>query len=77
MMRRLGIVVLDAFQFNRFHCGRLALDFFLQAFQQFVLPSDNIVQLLDLMFEMGDVRFKLLNPLGNFVCHEKDFACDF
>jgi len=55
MMRRLGIVILDAFHFNRFHRGRLALDFLLQAFKQFVLPGHHVAQLLDLMFEMGDM----------------------
>ena len=69
-MRRLGIVRLDVFQFNCFHRGRLALDFLLQSLQQFVLPGHHVVQLLDLMFEMGDVRFEFFNPLGNFICHK-------
>jgi hypothetical protein len=77
MMRRLGIVRLDAFQFNRFHRGRLALNFLLQSFEQFILPGHHVVQLLDLMFEMRDVRFKFFHPPGHFICHAKDFARDF
>jgi hypothetical protein len=69
MMRRLWVVGFDAFQFQSFHRGRLPLDFFLQALKQFVLSGHHIIQLLDLVFEMDDVRFKLLNPLGNFICH--------
>jgi hypothetical protein len=71
MMRRSGIGSFDALQFQRFHRGRLALDFFLQALQQFVLRGHHVVQLLDLMFEVGDVRFEFLHPPGQFICHEK------
>jgi hypothetical protein len=68
-MRRLGIVVLDAFQFQRLHRGRLPLNFLLQSLQPFALLDHDAVQLLDLMFEMGNVGFKFFNPLGRFICH--------
>jgi len=55
VMRRLGIIRLDAFHLDRFHRGRLALDFLLQTFKQFILPGHHAIQLLDLMFEMGDM----------------------
>jgi len=67
MVRRFGIVRLDALQFNCLHRRRLALDFFLQPLKQFILPGHHFVQLLDLMFKMGDVRLKFFNPLGNFI----------
>ena len=69
MMWRLGIIGIDAFQLDRFHRGRLALDFLLQSLKQFILPGHHAVQLLDLMFEMGNVRFELSDPLGDFICH--------
>ena len=76
MVRRLGIVRLDAFQFNRLHRGRLALDFFFQALQQFVLSGHHLVQLLDLMFKVGNVRLKFFQPLGQFIWHEIILAAD-
>ena len=71
MMRWLGIGGFDALQFQSFHRGRLALDFFFQSFQQFVLRGHHIVQLLDLMFEMRDVQFEFFNPFRDFICHER------
>ena len=69
MMRRLEIVRLDAFQFNRLHRGRLALNFLLQSLQPFALLDDDAVQLLDLVFEVRDVRFKFFSAPRMFVCH--------
>jgi len=69
-MRRLGVGGFDAFKFQGFHRGRLALDFLFQSFQQFVLRGHYVVQLLDLMFEMRDVRFEFFHPPGHFICHE-------
>jgi len=68
-MRRLDVVGLDAFEFQRFHCARLALDFFFQPLQQFALLDDDAVQLLDLVFEVRDVRFKFFSAPRMFVCH--------
>ena len=71
MVRRFGIVRLDALQFNCLHRRRLALDFLLQPLKQFVVPGHHVVQLLDLMLEVRDVCFQFFNPLGRFICHEK------
>ena len=68
-MWRSLVIRLDAFQFQRFHCARLALDIFFQPLQQFALLNDDAVQLLDLMFEMCDMRFEFFGAPGMFVCH--------
>jgi hypothetical protein len=68
-MRWLGIVRLDTFQFNRFHRGRLALDFLFQSLKQFVLFGHHVIQLLDLMFKMRDVRFDTFESLQSFIVH--------
>ena len=68
-MRRLLIVRLDAFKFQRFHRARLPLDIFFQALQQFALLDDDAVQLLDLMFEVREVRLQFFSAPGMFVCH--------
>ena len=70
-MRRLEVVGLDAFQFERFHRGRLALHFFFQSFDEFALRDDHGIHLLDLMFEMRGVGFKLAQARGNFIVHKK------
>jgi hypothetical protein len=70
-MRRFLIIRLDALQLQRFHRARLALDIFFQALQQFALLDDDAVQLLDLVFEVREVRFKFFGAPGIFVCHEK------
>ena len=63
------MVGLDALQFQRLHGGGLALNFLLQAFQQFALLDDDAVQLLDLMFEVREVRLQFFSAPGMFVCH--------
>ena len=68
-MRRLLVVRLDAFQFQGFHRARLALNLFFQPLQQFPLLDDDAVQLLDLMFEMCDMRFEFFGAPGMFVSH--------
>ena len=68
-MRRLDVVRLDAFQFQRLHRAGLALDFFFQPLQQLALLDDDAVQLLDLMFEMREVRLQFFGAPGIFVCH--------
>lgn len=55
-MRRLLDIRLDAFQFQRLHGSGLALNLFFQTFQQFPLFNHNAVQLLNLVFEMSNVR---------------------
>ena len=69
-MRRLLLVGLDALQFQRLHGGGLALDVLFQALNQFALLDDHAVHLLDLMFEMREVRLELVHAPGSFVCHE-------
>lgn len=69
-MRWFLVVRLHAFQFQRLHRGGLAQDFFLKPLQQFALFDDNAVQLLHLMFEVREVRLKLVGAPGIFVCHE-------
>jgi hypothetical protein len=71
MMRWLGIVVLEAFQFQSFQHAGLALHLFLQMLDKFALPGHHVVQLLDLMLKVGDVGFEFFHPLGNFICHER------
>ena len=70
IMRRLGVVAFDALQFQRFHRARLPLDFLFQTLQQLALLDDDAVQLLDLMFEVCEVRFNFFSAPGIFVCHE-------
>jgi len=75
-MRRLLVVGPDAFQFQRLHGGGLALDFFLEAFQQFALLDDDAVHRLNLVFKMREVRFEPLHAPGIIVCHEPSLpAC--
>ena len=68
-MRRLRVVGLNAFQFQRFHRARLPLDFLFQTLQQFALLNDHAVQLLNLVFEMREVRLQFFGAPGMFVCH--------
>ena len=68
-MRRLGDVRLDAVQLHRFHRVGLALDFPLQAFEQFALLDDHAIQLLELVFEVGTVQFQFLKAPGLFIRH--------
>jgi hypothetical protein len=69
MMRRFGIVVLDAFQFQSFEHARLALCLLFQNFDELALPGHHVVQLLNLMFKVGDVRFDALESLQGFIVH--------
>ena len=63
MVRRLGIGGLDAFQFHGFQHAGLALHLFFQELDEFALIGQHFIQLLDLVFEVGDMRFKLFHPL--------------
>jgi hypothetical protein len=58
MMRRFDVVGFDALQFQSFHGGGLALDFLFQPLQQLALLDHDAVQLLDLVFEVGEVGFQ-------------------
>ena len=71
-MRRLGVVGLDAFDFQRFHRAGLALNVLFQPFQQFALLDDDGVQLLNLMFKVREVGFQFFGAPGIFVCHENN-----
>ena len=68
-MRRLLVVRFDAFQFDRLHGSGRPLDFFFQALQQFALLEKHAVHLLDLMFEVCEVRLQPVGASGIFVCH--------
>ena len=68
-MRRFLLVRLDALQLQRFHGPRLAVDILLQAFQPFTLLDHDAVQLLHLVFQVGDGGFKLFSAPGMFVSH--------
>jgi len=68
-MRRLLLVRLDALQLQRFHRPCLAVDILLQAFQPFALLDHDAVQLLHLVFQVGDGGFKLFGAPGMFVSH--------
>src|SRR5580698_4485902 len=59
VMRRPGVVGLDAFQFQSFHGGGLALDIFFKPFDQPALLDDHRVHLLHLMLKMREVRFNV------------------
>jgi len=61
-MRRARVVGLDPFQFHGFQDVGLALDLLFQVFHQFGLADDDIVQLFDLVFQVGDVRFEFFQP---------------
>ncbi len=74
MMRRLGVVGLDAFQFHGFEHAGLALHLLFQKLDEPALLRHHVVQLLDLVFEVGDAGLKFFHPLGHFICHENDFA---
>jgi hypothetical protein len=63
MMRRPGVVGLDAFQFHGFEYARLSLHLFFEKLDELVLAGHNLVQLLDLMFEVGDAGFEPFKPL--------------
>ena len=69
-MRRLLVVSLDPFQFHGFHGGGLAQDFLFQPVHQFALRNDHAVQLLDLVFEVGEVGFNFSQAFGKFVVHD-------
>ncbi len=69
-MRWLRVVGFDAFQLQRLHGGGLSLDFFFQPLQQFALLDDDRIQLLDLVFKVGQVCLQLVHAPGIFVCHE-------
>ena len=66
-MRRLLVIRLDALQFHRLHGCGLPLDFFFQSLQQFALLEKHAVHLLDLMFEMREVRLQPVGAPGIFV----------
>ncbi len=70
MMRRFDVVGFDALQFQSFHGGGLALDFLFQPLQQLALLDHDAVQLLDLVFEVGEVGFQFFGAAGMFVCHK-------
>ena len=67
VMRRFLDVGLDALQFHGFHGAGLALDFFLETLQRLALFNEDVVHLLDLVFEVREVRFELVHALGIFV----------
>lgn len=69
-MRRFGIGGLDAVEFDAFQRPGLSLQLLLQLFAEFALFDEHGIHLLDLMFQVRDVRFELLNTLAGFVTHK-------
>jgi hypothetical protein len=74
MVRRPRVVGLDAFEFHGFKYSRVALHLFFQKLDELGVAGHDLVQQLDLMFQMGNVGFNLFKPPGRFVCHGRDFA---
>lgn len=70
IMRGLGDVGLDALQLHGFHGGRLPLDLAFQALQQLALLDDDSVQLLELVFEVGEVGFQSLYAAIAVISHD-------
>ena len=52
IMRRLGVRAFDAIKFHGFQCLRLSLSLFFQRINRFCLLDDDLIELLDLVFEM-------------------------
>ena len=77
MMRRPGIVGLDAFHFHGFQYAGLALHLFLQHLDKLTLFGQHFIQLLHLMLQMREMRLEFFQALGNFVGHGKHFAAIF
>ena len=69
MMRRPGIVGLDAFKFHGFEHARLALHLLFQKLDELGLFGHDFVQLLDLVFQMGDEGFEPFVLLQHFSVH--------
>lgn len=69
MMRRPGIIGLDAFQLHGFQHAGLALHLLFQKLDEPALPRHHFVQLLHLMFEVREVRLKFFDAPGHFICH--------
>ena len=67
VMRRLGVGGLDPIHLQRFHRRRLPLHLLLQPVQFLPLSDDHLVQLLHLMFQVGEAGFDAFQPLGSFV----------
>jgi hypothetical protein len=68
-MRRPDVVVLDTFQFYCFEHTRLPLQLFFQKLDELALPGHDLVQLLNLVFQMRDVRLDALESVGNVIVH--------
>ena len=66
-MWRFGIGGFNAFQFDGVQCPPLLLELLFQMFNCLALFDDYFVQLINLMFEMRDVRFKSFDALDGFV----------
>jgi hypothetical protein len=69
MMRRPGMVGLDVFQLHGLQHAGLALHLFFEKLDELVLAGHDLVQLLDLMFEVGDAGFKFFEPLKDVFVH--------
>ena len=62
-MRWLGVRGFDAIKLHGFQRLRLSLRLLLQSINGLSLLDDDLIELLDLMFEMSGVRFKSFQPL--------------
>jgi len=69
VVRRLGNVPFNALQLHGFHGRRLPLDFALEAFQEFALLNHHPVQLLELVFKVGDAGLQFFDVTVTVICH--------
>jgi hypothetical protein len=68
-MRWRSIVGLDVFQLHGFEHAGLTLHLFFKKLDKLVLASHDLVQLLDLMFEVSDAGFQFFESLKDFFVH--------
>ena len=73
MMGGPGIIGLDALQLQGFQNAGLFLHLFFEKFDELALFGGHFVQLLHLVFEVGEVGLDFFNSLGRFICHGVDF----
>ena len=71
MVRRPDVVVLDALHFHGLEQARLPLHLFFQNLDEPALVGHHRAHLLDLVFEVGDMRLQFFKPPGGFICHER------
>ena len=68
-MRWARVIGFHSVKFDALHDAGLALQLLFQTLQQLALLDHDFVQLVDMAFQMGDVRFEMLHSLNKFVVH--------